>query len=208
MSATTLKIFSQNKKLLVLALRFSTLLLLSRPMLIARNISLQWQQVASTSIRSADAKAGYAGCTASARRIEVEVSGSDESSLLEERDPRAPCPAPPTPLPARRCAPRPARPTPRAPQRHSVAGAEKAAASAPGLRASARSPTPRMPRERAGQRRARRAFAVPLGRRRRESRSELAGPLRLSGRRRVGGDRAPPADGFSDIKGFPSNSLN
>jgi len=49
-------------------------------MLIARNISLQWQQVASTSIRSADAKAGYAGCMASARQIEVEVSGSDESS--------------------------------------------------------------------------------------------------------------------------------
>ena len=129
-------------------------------MLIARNISLQWQQVASTSIRSADAKAGYAGCMASARQIEVEVSGSDESSLLEERDPRAPCPAPRAPLPARRCAPRPARPTPRAPQRHSVAGAEKADASAPGLRASARSPAPRMPRERAGQRRARRACAV------------------------------------------------
>jgi hypothetical protein len=48
-------------------------------------------------------------------------------------------------------------------QRRSVAGAEKAAASLPGL----------------------------------------CGILAAHA-----GDRAPPADGFSDIKGFPSNSLN
>jgi len=85
-------------------------------MLIPRNISLRRQQVASTSIRSADAKAGYAGCMASARQIEVEVSGSDESSLLEERDPRAP-------LPARHCAPRPAPRAPRAPRAQHPAAA-------------------------------------------------------------------------------------
>jgi hypothetical protein len=151
-------------------------------MLIPRNNSLRRQQVASTSIRSADAKAGYAGCMASARQIEVEVRGSDESPLLEGPSrpvPRASCPAPCATLRPAPRAPHAQRPAAafgswrresrceRAgpPRQRSIADAENAtrarrtAASAPGLCGD--SPT----------------SAPGLRARRRESCSKRAGPL-------------------------------